>query len=683
MSIQDWPGGYIKPVPPTPSGPYQDSSADGVWTLDQVAYWVKQGLWPTPGNVNPSAFIENLFSTYLYTGTGSALTITNGINLSGEGGMFWTKPRTAATFPNHMVYDTARGITVSLTTNNTDGNDTNSISSFNSNGYSLTGGTRTNQSGQSYVSWTFRKQPKFFDIVTYTGTGSFRSVSHNLGSVPGCIIVKRTDTSGEWAVYHRSLGATKYLILNSNAIEDTAGYWGNTTPTSTEFYVGSLGDTNANGGTFVAYLFAHDAGGFGLSGSENVISCGQTSLDSSGFATVSLGYEPQFVIIKSTEYIGPWGIMDTTRGANALSSSNLFNAFSAQRLNANSSSAESNSTDYAIAPNATGFTLSATGYAGALYDNFVYIAIRRGPMAKPTLGTSVYEAYYNTTNIGNQVNGSLSAVDMTMQTQAPSPLAGYTWTTFDRLRGSNRYINTSETAAEATASSVSFNSGQLGVTNGSWFTAGGVGYNFKRAPGFFDIVCFDTDGSGQYSGSHNLGVTPELLIFKSRGTTANWQVVSNKLTGAQYFLRLNSTIAEYDNTNTNYTASSTSFSIPNTGFLATSATYVGYFFATCPGVSKVGTYTGTGALQQINCGFTSGARFVLIKVTDTTGDWYVWDYARGIVAGNDPYLLLNSTAAQVDNTDYIDTYSSGFEVTADASTTVNISGRNYIFLAIS
>jgi hypothetical protein len=74
---------------------------------------------------------------------------------------------------------------------------------------------------------------------------------------------------------------------------------------------------------------------------------------------------------------------------------------------------------------------------------------------------------------------------------------------------------------------------------------------------------------------------------------------------------------------------------------------------------------------------------VLVKRTDTTGDWYVWDSARGIVSGNDPYLLFNSTATEVTNTDYIDSISSGFELTADGSSTVNITGGTYIYLAIA
>jgi len=115
-------------------------------------------------------------------------------------------------------------------------------------------------------------------------------------------------------------------------------------------------------------------------------------------------------------------------------------------------------------------------------------------------------------------------------------------------------------------------------------------------------------------------------------------------------------------------------------------TYVAYLFATCPGVSKVGSYTGTGATQTINCGFTTGARFVLIHRIDSgSNDWYVWDSARGIIAGNDPYLLLNSAAAEVTSTDYIDTYSAGFEISSTAPAAINssASGATYIFLAIA
>jgi hypothetical protein len=113
------------------------------------------------------------------------------------------------------------------------------------------------------------------------------------------------------------------------------------------------------------------------------------------------------------------------------------------------------------------------------------------------------------------------------------------------------------------------------------------------------------------------------------------------------------------------------------------STYVAYLFATCSGVSKVGSYTGTATTQVINCGFAAGARFVMIKRTDSTGDWYVWDSARGIIAGNDPYVLMNTNAVEVTSTDYVDTAASGFELSSTAPAAINASGGTFIFLAIA
>jgi hypothetical protein len=126
------------------------------------------------------------------------------------------------------------------------------------------------------------------------------------------------------------------------------------------------------------------------------------------------------------------------------------------------------------------------------------------------------------------------------------------------------------------------------------------------------------------------------------------------------------------------------FTVGTSGVVNDSAyRHIAYLFATCPGVSKVGSYTGTGTTLDVDCSFTAGARFVLIKRTDSTGDWYVWDSARGIISGNDPYLLLNSAAAEVTSTDYIDPYSAGFEISSTAPAAINASGGSFIYLAIA
>jgi hypothetical protein len=129
---------------------------------------------------------------------------------------------------------------------------------------------------------------------------------------------------------------------------------------------------------------------------------------------------------------------------------------------------------------------------------------------------------------------------------------------------------------------------------------------------------------------------------------------------------------------------STAFVVNTDTMIGRNVAWVAYLFASVDGISKVGTYTGTGSDLNVDCGFSAGARFILIKRSDSTvGDWYVYDSARGIVAGNDPYFLLNENAADVTNTDYIDPLSSGFTVTSSAPAGLNNNGTTYLFYAIA
>ena len=189
--------------------------------------------------------------------------------------------------------------------------------------------------------------------------------------------------------------------------------------------------------------------------------------------------------------------------------------------------------------------------------------------------------------------------------------------------------------------------------------------------------------------SHNLAAVPELIFTKRRDNGAFAGRVYHKDLGSNYWLYLFYNVGDAVQgpsssvwNGTNPTASV--FSVgTDAGTNASGSATIAYLFATCAGVSKVGSYTGTGALQTVNCGFTSGARFVLIKRTDSTGDWWTYDSARGISSGNDPYFLLNSTAAEVTNTNYVDTDTTGFKVTAAAPAGLNATGGTYIFLAIA
>ena len=662
-------GGIITKSPVTPAGPYETGAAPGVWTVEQALQYTKQGIWPTAG-LQPN-YIEDVFSTWLYTGNNTGQSITNGINLSGKGGLVWQKKRSAT--GAHQLIDTVRGSDYALNTNNTNpqGTGWSPYFGFASNGYTLTSDAGFNTSPQTYVSWTFREQAKFFDVVTYTGDGqNDRQITHNLGSTPGCIIVKCLNFTGSggpsnWLVYHQSVGITKNLYLNTTAAAFTGnGEFG--TPTSTYFVVNQPGggDTlNANGDQYVAYLFAHNAGGFGLTGTDNVISCG--SFTGASSVTVNLGYEPQWILAKLSTGSSNWYIFDVMRGM----SYNQGNQLRPDLSNAESDIGQ------VFTPTATGFTYNGNNlYASG---TLIYIAIRRGPMKVPTVGTSVFlpsavstDATAITTNF---------PVDMLFDNQRAGNASNTV--TASRLIGSPGLI-TSSTAAEAAGLVIS-NCFQSNVS----YTPDALGsnvicYAFRRAPSFFDEVCYTGTGSAT-TFSHNLTVVPEMMIVKSRSGNVNWAIYTAS-TGATKWMYFGTAGASTVSSIWNDTAPTSSvFTIGSASPVNDSgATYVNYLFATCAGVSKVGSYTGTGATQTINCGFgAGGSRFVLIKRTDSTGDWYVWDSARGMVSGTDPSLLLNSTAAEV-NANSIYTISTGFQIVSTAAG-INASGGTYIFLSIA
>jgi len=266
----------------------------------------------------------------------------------------------------------------------------------------------------------------------------------------------------------------------------------------------------------------------------------------------------------------------------------------------------------------------------------------------------------------------------------------------DRLRGNGQLYSdlaNAESSNTAQFPANTFNVNQTGITvSADEVNASGRTFvieAFKRAPGFFDEVCYTGDSTLGRAVPHNLAAVPELMIVKNRNNTEGWAVYSAP-TGNTKRIILNSTaMPQAREVWANTTPTSTNFYVGGTGVQGevnfATYTYVAYLFATCPGVSKVGSYTGTGTTQTINCGFTGGARFVLIRRTDSTGDWYVYDSARGISSSNDPYLFLNTDAAEVTGTNYVDTDTTGFKVTAAAPAGINssASGATYIFLAIA
>jgi hypothetical protein len=279
-----------------------------------------------------------------------------------------------------------------------------------------------------------------------------------------------------------------------------------------------------------------------------------------------------------------------------------------------------------------------------------------------------------------------------MLTKMTSGTASNPWV--NRLTANNFM---SPTASDAqTTNATSYQTNPWDVQTGVKVGTGAVGsltnlsggtyinYLFDRAPSFFDIVCYTGTGVAT-TVTHNLGTTPLFYIVKCRSNSAGWYAYSQTLGATFYIQASNNNAAANDINFWNNTAPTSSvFSVNTDAAVNLSArTYIAYLFATCPGVSKVGSYTGTAALLTVDCGFTTGARFIMIKRTDAAGDWYVYDSTRGISSGTDPYFFWTQANAEVTGTNYVDTDTTGFKVTAAAPITLNASGGTYIFLAIA
>jgi len=649
--------------------------------------------------------VEEVFSNYVYLGNSSGSstqTITNGIDLSGEGGLLWTKPRTSGTYTSfgHGLMDTERGIDKILKSNATDSETTISdwAVSFNSDGFTLDGSGYVNETSVKYASWTFRKAPKFFDVVQFVGdrTSGNLTVNHNLGSVPGVIIVKCMDDAQSWTVYHRSEGANRAGFLNStNAFGALTDF--PSTPTSTQFTVGTDSRVNFTGRNYIAYLFAHNDGdgGFGPDGNADIIKCGSyTGNGSSTGPEIDLGFEPQWLLLKNaTDSGNSWALLDVIRGLPAVNQNEKY-------LFAQANWLEDNTVGKYIGPTSTGFNVTNSGtFLNASGSKIIYIAIRRGPMAVPEDATEVFDDnIYNATGAAGNPQTTGFPVDLAIIGQR---FATDSWKhgVLTRLTGAVDYLVTSDSLAEQNAG------GGLNIDNmtgynfqsGAFNTASPAGMynlNWRRAPSFFDVVHYTGNGTVNHQISHNLQAVPELLLFKPRGS-GSWIVKSkfdddaSGVSTRTNYLLLNFTNAYSTSADYRLSSDETSFTLSTNGgfdngagWNTSASEYIAYLFASADGVSKVGSFTGNGTTINIDCGFSSSARFVMTKRTDAGSDWVVWDAARGIVAGNDPYLVFNDINAENNSYDSIDPYSSGFSLNYDGVAT-NISGAEYIFYAVA
>lgn len=687
MAIKDWPGGIVTKDQIVPAGPYADGVASGIWTLDQASNYTKLGIWPTAGNIAPN--IADAFSTDLYEGNNGTLTISNGINFSGDGGLLWIKCRDNG--QNHVLTDTSttggdgsKYMNSNTTTVQQDfyvGGGSDERVFFNSTGFSTTTADfKVNNTAYDYVAWSFEKSSRFFDVVNYTGNATNRTIPHSLGVVPGMIIVRNIASGYSWQVYHRGMSNTDRIELDGSGAKSTGAttYWNSTSPTSSVFSLGTVNQTNNNGDQFIAYLFAHDTA------ADSMVQCGSYTGNNST-QSITLGFEPQWLMIKNTSAGAEWVMLDTSRGLGAQ------NANPAPYLKANNSNTEADGSQW-VATTATGFDLTNTSVT-AINTNgneYIYVAIRNPMQKAPTTAASVFQPQTYTGNNSTRVFTTTITPDMVINSNLS--ITGDARAVNDRLRGGGDEVYTDQNGSEAVTGSAGMQfdyTKQIEVQSYRIINTNNyLNLCWKRAKGFFDVVNYIGDGTSSNTNRtapipHNLGVQPEMVWIKGRSAASEW-VVAHKDYGAGY-LNLNNSLATFPVGGINFddAFTATNFKIngwqQEANFNTTGGTYISYLFATVEGVSKVGSYTGDGTSGKvINCDFSGGSSFVMVKRADSTGNWWVVDSGRGF----NKNIAFNDANTQTSYTD-IGTDNSGFTVTDGGSMGVNVSGATYIFYAIA
>jgi len=683
------------------------SPSTGEWryntTTNYVEFW-DGGEWRDLQSEDIPPIPSENFGIVTYTGNGSTQSITG---LGFKPDWVWMKRRNAT--QSHFAADSTRGVTKYVMPNESSAELTRSdqIQTFDADGFSLGSNADVNENNQPYVAWCWKADggttssntdgditstvqvnaKAGFSIITYTGNGSSaQTVGHGLGVAPKIIFIKERTGSNSWDDW--IVGGdeidnwTKYMRLNITS-PPAAGFqtapFSDTAPTSsvlTVTYQGGAG-INGNGDTFVAYAFAEKAG---YSKFGTYTGNGTTQV-------VNTGFQPAWIMIKSTVGNDNWRMYDTTRGISA-----------GGYLIADTSAAE----DTANAPNllilSNGFEITAGGTTVGNNANgnlYTYYAFAADASAAPSLADSFANKLYAGTGSSNSLTGlgfSPSLVWIKNRTSA----ASHSWT--DSVRGNNLVLQSNETAAEASGQ-ITLDTDGFTIGNNNFLrNASGnnyVAWNWKansiptiNTDGTIQSVVSASQASGfsivKYTGNatsgatvgHGLSNAPDVVIAKgSSGSASSWWVRHKDLSSTDV-LELNSSNAQanYSSVFNNTDPTSTVVTLGSGDTNRNTETQILYCFTSISGFSKMSSYTGNSSTQAIT-GLGFSPNWVLLKETDGVDSWEVYDTARGATS----VLYPNGNNAEGTNSGVTSFDSDGF--TLGSATSANESGKTYIYMA--
>jgi len=308
---------------------------------------------------------SDYFNTKLYTGNGGTNAQT-GVGFQPD--WVWIKNRSGS--DQHALYDSVRGANkyLSSSRNIAEATQSDGLMSFNSDGFTVGADGGVNTNSNNFVSWNWKKTATAgFDIVSFTGSGSQRTVSHNLGVKPSMIIVKNRSATENWIVYDKINGAGNFMALNLNSASAASSSMFGVEPTTSVFTVGTSNATNKSSSNMIAYCFAEKQG-YSKFGSY----IGNGDEDSTFIYT---GFKPAFVMLKRTDSTTNWYINDTKRDPFNKATHSLF---------PNLSDAE-NTTGWFVDYVSNGFKIRDTGSeVNASGSTHIYMAFAEQPLVTST-----------------------------------------------------------------------------------------------------------------------------------------------------------------------------------------------------------------------------------------------------------------------------------------------------------
>ena len=605
-----------------------------------------------------------------YTGNGSTQVISG---LKFQPDFVWLKSRNSSSY-SHNIYDSVRGATKIIYSDSTavEGTDANGLTNFNSNGFSLGNTAATNNNNTTYVGWCWKAggtaasntdgsittsvsaSTKYgFSIVTYTGNSVNNStIGHGLNSAPKLIITKNRSAAYNWITYSEALAATKVLALDATnaAFTPSGGYYSNVGSSTYQVVQGSANLTNLNnsGDNYVAYCWSEVPG---FSKIDNYTGSGGTK-------TITTGFKPAFLLIKSHDTASNWHLLDSERGSSW--------------LEANGSASENSNSNIVVTYTDSGFTVNGSNVNNS-GTNYIYMAFADTP------DSSGVDSLIDTPTNADADSGNNIGNYCTL-----NPLAKGSATSL-----SNGNLNYVGGAANQTL-------GTIGMSSGKWYwedhkisgTYGATGIALADAPlnnhpGQGNSWAYNKNGNKWHNGSQSsygatwdsgdtIGIAFDAdagtLVFYKNGVSQGTAFTG--LTNGPYF------VTGADNSVTgyfNFGATGSFKYAPPAGYKAlctqnltdpTIADGSDYF--------ETKLYDGNGTTQTIS-GFSFSPDWVWIKNVGATGNNTLWD----IVRDANKRLMSDSTAAESTRTGGLTTFTSdGFTHGDDG--TGNTNNNTYV-----